>query len=151
VAIPSILARPEPSLSIRVRVGRLLEFVVGTVADVDAIRASQAHLNAECARLKMPLVAINDCRNSRFFSPEATATWLDALRGNPSRTIERSAILLSKGNPAFNLEVSRILAATDSPIRRAVHDEQAAYDWLAPALLDCERRRLCEFLGLPER
>lgn len=102
---------------------------------------------AEVKAVTARWVVCADFRNLEVMSPAIDDAWIDCVAQAGAR-LERSAIILPRGEPALKLRIERSVREALHLGRRVCSDSTEAKNWLAPCLSTLERARLDDFLML---
>jgi hypothetical protein len=134
-----------------IRVGRLYEHRLGTLASEDELTALRARGMAVMQSSARPMVVCADYRQVKFVKVELVAPFVEFLRA-VSPKVERSAVLLAPDHAIFTLQMTRMVRDAAAPQRRTFEDPAIAEAWLSEVLSLEERARLHSFLAerLPE-
>jgi|SRR5690349_9001272 hypothetical protein len=132
--------------TVTVRVGRLVEARLTSLADVDEVTRFERAMAEAFASVGGRSVVCADWRQANILPP-AVADRLTALlqRGNPH--VERSAILLAREHATFNLQVERLVRESQNPARKTFRAPEPMVDYLAAVLTPTEKARVAEFLA----
>jgi hypothetical protein len=132
--------------TVTVRVGRLVEARLTSLADVDEVGRFERAMGEAFASVGVRSVVCADWRVANILPPEV-ADRLTALlqRGNPH--VERSAILLAREHATFNLQVERLVREAQNPARRTFREAPPLVDYLGAVLTPSEKSRAADFLA----
>ena len=130
--------------------GRLVEVRVYGLRTVSDVADYERELRGVFARHPGLLIGCCDTRppnNAVEVHPPDVAEALVGLlsRGNPR--LEKSAILLPRGQATFYLQMDRLVRMAKHPDRRTFHEPAELKAWLSGSLDARERARLDEFLS----
>jgi hypothetical protein len=132
--------------TVTVRVGRLVEARLASLADVDEVGRFERAMGEAFASADGLSVVCADWRQANILAP-AVAERLTGLlqRGNPH--VERSAILLAREHATFNLQVERLVREAQNPARKTFRDAAAMVEFLGAVLTPAEKARAVELLA----
>lgn len=131
-----------------IRVGRLYEHRLGTLASEDEMKALRERGIAVMTASPRPVVVCADYRQVKFVRADLVEKFVDFLR-TVAPKIERSAVLLAPDNAVFTMQMGRMVREANHPARRTFKTVSELEAWLAEVLGVEERARLKVFLGEP--
>jgi hypothetical protein len=129
-----------------IRVGRLYEHRLGTLAATEEMAALRAKGIAVMTASPRPVIVCADYREVRFVKAELVSQFVDFLR-TVAPKIERSAVLLARDHAIFSMQMTRMVREANFPQRRTFTDPNELEVWLGEVLTPEEVTRLRVFLG----